>query len=746
MKPVITSILGWLLAGLCAQAAPTLTEAQRDWLHRHGKLVFVADTNYPPYTLLGADGLPRGLDTDVARAVGRVLGVEVEIRPAHWAEAQQLVREDRADVLAGIVQSDDRREVWSFVAPHADVQYFLFVREDTRSVHEVKDLEGMRVGVGKGSSAEPVLRANPKITVLNYGRGQGMDELLNREISAFAGNLFVQSHFIETRDIRGIKVVGSALIPPLPYGMAVPHDHEELLGILNGALHELESKGELSALKRKWFGDLLRPALISRRGLRWLWVGLGCLAGLAGLGLLRSWELRRMVQRKTARISALRALGHSFGEMRDVEGVLARAMDVLAPLVNPESLFVIVDTGDQRLIRHARLPDALGQELNSAACFEGDGLVAQVKRDGQPVVLSRLPAETRLVKTPVRELSYRSLACLPIVAEGKTLGVFGVLSQQAAGFEPKDMDFQQAVAAELGIAVANASLFATLEQRVKARTAELNARNQQLEADLSMAREVQVALQPLLNSSAVEIARHEGAEPIALTMWNRSSTARTVGGDFFSIMRSAPGTCSVFICDVMGQGARAALLTAIVRTVLDELTEEPRDAQRFMTDLNRRLTNVLKTQSSPIFATAFYACFDLAARQIIYANAGHPWPLVISRRSGRMELIGNGQKHGPALGIFEDAEFPQLSQPMTAGEVWLLYTDGLFETANPAGESFGMERVQHIVGQQLAQPLSDVLDGLMRDLIRFTGQQEIDDDICLLAIEAGHEPAAGRSA
>jgi len=59
MKQVITSILGLLLASLCAQAAPTLTEAQRDWLHRHGKLVFVADTDYPPYTLLGADGQPR---------------------------------------------------------------------------------------------------------------------------------------------------------------------------------------------------------------------------------------------------------------------------------------------------------------------------------------------------------------------------------------------------------------------------------------------------------------------------------------------------------------------------------------------------------------------------------------------------------------------------------------------------------------------------------------------------------------
>ncbi len=681
-----------LLAG-SAHAAVRLTDAQRDWLKSHGKLVFAAPDDYPPYTFASADRQARGLDADVAHAIGRLLGVGVEVRSLPWPEAMRQAHEGQADALAGMVQSDDRREIWSFVEPHADVQYFLFVREDTHTIHELKDLEGMRVGVGPGSLVEPVLRANPKITVLNYSRGAGMEELRQREISAFAGNLVVQSHFIETRNIRGIKVVGSPLMPALPYGMGVPRGRHELLGILNAAVAELKSQGELAALQRKWFGDLLRPPLISRRQLRWLWTGLAILAGATGLGGLRSWELRRMVQRKTARISALRALGHSFGQERSVAGVLDRALDVLDPLLKPDAIFIVVG---QNLVRQVRLPAALQEELKATG-------------------------------------RVRAAVSFPIVAEGETLGSFGVVSDRA-----QDTDFLRAVAAELGIAVANAALFATLEQRVAERTAELNARNQQLEADLSMAREVQVALQPWLNSSAVEIARHDGAEPISLTMWNRSTTARTVGGDFFSVMRSAPGVCSVFICDVMGQGARAALLTAIVRTVLDELSQQPREAGRFMTDLNGRLTAMLRTQSSPIFATALYVCFDLATRRITYANAGHPWPLVIGRAVRRVEMIDDGQPHGPALGMFDDAEFPQLNRRLNPGDVWLLYTDGLFETPNAAGESFGIERVRHTIEQQLDRPLSEALDRLMRDLAQFSGHQEADDDICLVALEAGH--------
>src|SRR5438034_6455500 len=155
--------------------------------------------------------------------------------------------------------------------------------------------------------------------------------------------------------------------------MAEPHGHDELLGILSAALRELKTQGELAALQRKWFGDLLRPPVITWQALRWLWIGLGSVAGVALLGLLRGWELRRIVQRKTARISALRALGRSFGEERDVAGVLDRAMEVLDPLMNPDSVFVVVGNREKRVVRCVRLPDKLAQELDTPGSFDGDG-------------------------------------------------------------------------------------------------------------------------------------------------------------------------------------------------------------------------------------------------------------------------------------------------------------------------------------------------------------------------------------
>ena len=93
-------------------AAIALSNPQRDWLSRHGKIVFAADTGYPPYTFADADKQPRGLDVDVAHAVGRALGVAVEIRPVQWDDMLPAMREGRADVLAGLVQTPERRDVW----------------------------------------------------------------------------------------------------------------------------------------------------------------------------------------------------------------------------------------------------------------------------------------------------------------------------------------------------------------------------------------------------------------------------------------------------------------------------------------------------------------------------------------------------------------------------------------------------------------------------------------------------------
>src|SRR6202034_2942273 len=114
----------------------------------------------------------------------------------------------------------------------------------------------------------------------------------------------------------------------------------------------------------------------------------------------------------------------------------------------------------------------------------------------------------------------------------------------------------------------------------------------------------------------------------------------------------------VFICDVTGHGIRAALVTAMIRALSEELKQLARDPGAYLKKLNFDLCSILKNTGSPMLTTAFYAVADYKARTLRFANAGHPQPLIIRRSLDRIEALANAAGRGqPALGLFEDRPY-----------------------------------------------------------------------------------------
>jgi len=115
--------------------------------------------------------------------------------------------------------------------------------------------------------------------------------------------------------------------------------------------------------------------------------------------------------------------------------------------------------------------------------------------------------------------------------------------------------------------------------RLQVTTAELEAKNTQLEADLRMAREIQLALLP---RDYPTLSHYGSSGYSALTFAHCYRPAEAVGGDFFDIFPLSPTRAGIFICDVMGHGLRAALVTAIIRTLLEELRPMMQNPGRFL--------------------------------------------------------------------------------------------------------------------------------------------------------------------
>ncbi len=265
---------------------------------------------------------------------------------------------------------------------------------------------------------------------------------------------------------------------------------------------------------------------------------------------------------------------------------------------------------------------------------------------------------------------------------------------------------------------------------------ELQRRTDEMEADVSMARQIQEAF---FSQAYPVFPRHVAPAASALRFAHRYVPASTLGGDFFDIVRLSDTRCGILICDVMGHGVRAGLLTALIRGVVEEVGPHARDAAQVVGELNRSLMPIVHQTGQPVFATAFYGIIDVTAGTLTYANAGHPPPLVLRAATGEVVLLSLPDPE-PAAGLVEDFMYSNHQCRFHPGDVFLGYTDGLFEAGDATGAQFGEARVRSFLAHHAGLTGAQLLEKLVGEIVAFTGRAAFDDDICALTVESAQLP------
>jgi sigma-B regulation protein RsbU (phosphoserine phosphatase) len=212
----------------------------------------------------------------------------------------------------------------------------------------------------------------------------------------------------------------------------------------------------------------------------------------------------------------------------------------------------------------------------------------------------------------------------------------------------------------------------------------------------------------------------------------------SVSGDFFNVVRVSDTAVGVLICDVMGHGVRAALVTAMMRAIEGQLDEAAGDPGALLTELNRALRGILRQSGTTLFTTACYLVADVATSRITFANAGHPSPLHVRATPRAVEWITGRDTVGPALGLFEDVQYLTLERPVAEDDLILLFTDGLFEVENANDEAFGEIRLREAICQRAGLPPSRLMHDVFTEIEQFAKGRDFSDDVCLVALEIAH--------
>lgn len=313
-----------------------------------------------------------------------------------------------------------------------------------------------------------------------------------------------------------------------------------------------------------------------------------------------------------------------------------------------------------------------------------------------------------------RREDFRAEVVIPLVAQGRSIGVMVVDAKQPRRFAEADVRFLQLMANQAAIAI----------ERTRLREEEI--KRQRLDQELAVGRQIQLSMLP------------PGCPQIPGWAFTAVyEAAQQVGGDFYDFFKLRNGNWGLVIADVSGKGVPAALYMALSRTTIRNTALEGHPPASALGLTNRYLQD---DSRSNMFVSAFYGVLETDNGRFTFSNAGHNRPFVWRAADGAIEeLIAPGI----VLGVLPEVKLKERQTILEPGDLLVMYTDGVTEAMNEAHEEFGEERLITAVADRLAtQPDSEteaVGQAILQAVHAFCGEKPQNDDITLLLVRRVRE-------
>ncbi len=403
------------------------------------------------------------------------------------------------------------------------------------------------------------------------------------------------------------------------------------------------------------------------------------------------------------RLNLLNAVHKALGRSMELEELLELILERVFGHLEPENGAIYLKRDDGELVQAANrsLPGVPGD------AFYSRSLVHEVTEKGVAALVFDVASDERFAAAhSILASGIRSLIAAPLLDDKGAVGMI-VLSSRAGvrQFSEGDMELLVSLASVAALRIRNVAL---LEEAAERR---------RLEQELALGRRIQVAVLPDTLPEVPGYALH--ASNIA---------SRGVSGDYYQILERSTergGECVLMVADVSGKGIAASLLTVS----LEALSSVPIEDGLPPEEICNRLSKLLYRRTPPEkYATAFLAMLDPASGRLSYTNAGHN-PGLLVRASGEVETL---DPTGPPIGILPESVYQAGEVSLGAGDLLVLYTDGITEPADPDDEEYGLDRLAAVCRRHRDADLDQVAAAIANDLEDFVRGEPFPDDRTLV--------------
>ncbi|MBO0862789.1 MAG: SpoIIE family protein phosphatase [Chloracidobacterium sp.] len=400
------------------------------------------------------------------------------------------------------------------------------------------------------------------------------------------------------------------------------------------------------------------------------------------------------------------------------DDVLCLIVDAAIEITKAERGFLMLrnDAGDLEF-KVAR--DANRRWLQGSDFAMSRSVVEEAFKQSRSVIINdSFVVERGLHRESVRNLDLRSIACIPLRRFQMTenMDATTILKRDAIGVLYIDSHIIGGTINETSMRLLESLAFEATKSLESVRLMHEEREKKQIEQELGVARQVQVALSPTAFKvpDYFEIAAH-------------NIPSRYVGGDFYDFI-SLPDNRSAFaLGDVSGKGVAAGLLAAMAQGALQAQFTSGMPLAEVVSSLNKVL---VQRSDSNRFITLFCATLDPDGH-LTYINAGHNLP-VLARATGETETLTT---KSVLLGAFDFVEYKPRQTRLHDSDVVVMYTDGVTEAVDADNQMFGEERLEKLVRESVSLSAEQIKQRILDEVLNFTAGLPQGDDITLIVLK-----------
>ncbi len=408
---------------------------------------------------------------------------------------------------------------------------------------------------------------------------------------------------------------------------------------------------------------------------------------------------------------------HAISSIPLLDDLLALVVDTAIELAGAERGFIMLkEENDGLSFRCARNSDRASLE---GSCFQTSRRVPyEVFKTGRRKVIEDLDvSDASGSHSKTRQLGLRSIYCVPLrylavhdsvnitgIEHAENIGVLYVDSQNVgAGLSNTRIDALETLASEAAMAIYNARLYKESQDK------------RRMDEQLAISREIQQALLPYPMKQLPYVKAHSQNLP-----------CHQVGGDYFDYFDMEGGCFGFAVGDVAGKGMPAALLATLIQGIVSAQIFFNAPVSATISNVNRTL---VQRGLGNRFVTFFFGVLDPDGT-CTYVNAGHNPPYLLGRDGSMRELTEGGM----VLGLFADAEYEADTVKLRPGDHLVLFTDGVVEALNTAGEEFGIKRLEELLLANARAATSEILARLQEAVLSFSANAPQHDDITMMIL------------